>query len=120
MPLVDQNVVHQAVMLQHLYSSVEITAHDEVVVRLVLDDMPDGLQLRVGRERFQNARDFWVGQRRPSHYTANEGIRSGESEKPIGLLHGLAGLNGNHSLDTHLVDLFFEVRRQKIAADNAL
>jgi hypothetical protein len=114
----DQNVVAEIVFRELFDAFVEGGAEDEVVVGFVLDDVADALELLVFGEAFEVLVAVLVAEVDPADDAFEEVVLFGVGEEIVGLLDGLAGLDGDGAIDAGGFELLVEVGREEVPADD--
>lgn len=101
-PREQQEVVGQVELAEPGYGRAEVRPKEELVVRLVVDDVAEPDELRVAGESgvvVPNARRAQV---HPAHHSFDVGVPVGQLQQPLGLLDHLARLHGDRAVEAAL------------------
>ncbi len=115
--LEDEDVVDKVVAGEGADAGVEVFAEDEVGVGFGLEDVAEAFEGGVGGQVFEDLRQVGVDEGGPAYYSLDFGGLGGEVEEPVGLFEGLAGLDGDGSVDPGGLQRREEVGGEEVAAE---
>src|SRR3984885_5272760 len=107
MPRVDQDVVDESGVTQHADPAIERLAKDELIGRLILDNVSQPSQFGVLSKVCKGLGKICRCDRGPADNTLHPSSVSGllgQTQQPAGLLKALPRLYGNRSRDTSVIE----------------
>ena len=114
---VKEQVERDAVRLQDLEAAEDVVADDEVVVGLVLGDVPDADELGVVLDLEQLPLAVGAGQVDPADDPGDERVPLGQAERPVVLAGVVLGLDDDRPVDPGRAEQRLQVVGQEVAAD---
>ena len=97
MARLDHDVVHDFCVFEFADTTIECVIQNELVIRLILDEVAQPLQLFVLLQIGQHLCKLRSGDRRPAHDSLHPGgvtgFVVGQAQEPAGFFKGLAGLH---------------------------
>lgn len=118
MPRMDHDVIHKSCILQRADTAIEGVIQNELVIRLVLDEVTQPLQLSVPLQIRQNVLKFRGGDGRPANHSLHpsgiSGFCLGQTQEPSGFLQGLARLHRNRTRNAGTVKKRLQIAGKEI------
>ena len=117
-PRVGQDVVGELQPGELGDPAAKILAQQELVIGLVLHDVPQADELLASSEAGELACDVAGAEVRPAHDSPHEVELASVSEQPARFLEGLAGLDGDAAVHLERVELRLQVAGGEISAQD--
>jgi hypothetical protein len=116
----DENVVAETALDRRPDPAHEVRCQQEIVVRLVLDDMPKANQLGRSQPSLQPLGNIAGPQIDPADHAHDSRIGSRELQQPGGLGLGLSCLHGDTAIDRRAVQQRHQIGRRKVPGKHAV